>query len=352
MTSRERIRRALVGELPDRVPLTETSIWPDTLARWHREGLPEGVEPAQWLGLDRLRICVLDCSLRLPVEQREESANTYLVRDANGVLSRRFKDRYVPPQPLDYLIKTPDDWVRVRDRLSPDAKRVPPNYAVLAASMRKDDVWFAIKPREPMWWILITMGFERALEMMLDYPDVIEEMVACQTRLNLVLLDAACQLVRPDAMWHFADLCYKNGLLFSPRLYRELVLPHVKRITAACWDRGVIPMFHCDGKVGELAPLVIEAGYACLQPLEARAGNDVRQLKPLYGDRLTLFGNISVERLSGSVEEAEEEVQSKVPIAARGGRYIFHSDHSVPPTVPLANYRRAVELAAELGRYD
>ncbi len=352
MTTRQRIRRALVGELPDRVPLTETSIWPETVARWRQEGLPEDADPVDWLGLDRIHVCVLDCSLRLPREDLAEDEETRTIRDADGVTTRQFKHRYAVPQALDHLIKTPDDWLRLRDRLTVTAQRIPPDYPELVARSVHEDFWLAIKPREPLWWVLMTMGFEGGLAMLMDHPDVVEEMVATQTRLNLGLLDLAVKLARPDALWHFADLCYKNGMLFSPALYRDLVLPHVKTITAACWERGIIPMYHCDGRVGELLPLLVEAGYACIQPLEARAGNDVRELKPLYGRRITLFGNISVERLSGTPDEAEDEVRAKLSAAVPGGRYIFHSDHSLPPTVSLAGYQRALAIAREIGRYE
>lgn len=352
LSTRERMRRALVGELPDRIPLCEISIWPETIARWRQEGLPEDSDAISWLGMDRIHICGLDCSLRLPTEVLEETEDKRIVRDADGVTIIQFKNRTAAPRRVDYLIRTPDDWLKYRGRLEATAERVPQGYGEIVERSRREDFWLVVSPREPVWWVLMTMGFEGALEMMMDRPDVVEEMVRYVTDVNLALLDMVVEIGKPDALWHFADLCYKNGMLFSPRLFREIVLPHLKRVTEACWARGIVPMYHCDGCVEEFVPLLIEAGYSCVQPLEARAGNDVRRLKPLYGERITLFGNISVERLSGSVEEAEAEVEAKVRAAAPGGRYIFHSDHSVPPTVPLANYRRAVEAARRIGRYE
>jgi hypothetical protein len=37
--------------------------------------------------------------------------------------------------------------------------------------------------------------------------------------------------------------------------------------------------------------------------------------------------------------------------AAPYHRYLFHSDHSIPPGVSLANYAFAVELAKKYGSY-
>lgn len=42
---------------------------------------------------------------------------------------------------------------------------------------------------------------------------------------------------------------------------------------------------------------------------------------------------------NGTKDEIREEVTSKVNAAKQGGGYMYHIDHSVPPTVSLENYR-------------
>lgn len=88
-----------------------------------------------------------------------------------------------------------------------------------------------------------------------------------------------------------------------------------------------------------------------LQPLEARAGLDVRQLKSEYGNELCFMGNIDADKLGGRPEEIEAEVRSKVPVARRNGGYIYHSDHSVPSTVSLEQYRFLLDCLARYGTY-
>ena len=43
MNPRDRIRTALERRPPDHLPMWETTIWPQTLERWHTEGLPADV---------------------------------------------------------------------------------------------------------------------------------------------------------------------------------------------------------------------------------------------------------------------------------------------------------------------
>jgi len=154
-----------------------------------------------------------------------------------------------------------------------------------------------------------------------------------------------------DGAWLNGDLCYGKGMLFSPGVYRALLLPYHKKLCAYFSARQLPVITHCCGDVRRLIPLYIEAGFKALHPLEARAGNDVRELKALYGNQLVFIGNISTDVLSESKDAIKNEIETKLLVAKRGGGYIFHSDHSIPPTVSLENYRYALELAEKFGQY-
>lgn len=99
-----------------------------------------------------------------------------------------------------------------------------------------------------------------------------------------------------------------------------------------------------------LIPDLIEVGVTALNPLEAKAGMGIRELKEKYYDKLAFIGNIDVRKLSGTLKDVKEEFMSKVPIAAEGG-YVLHSDHSILPSVPLENYRYLLKLNEKFGRY-
>ena len=96
-----------------------------------------------------------------------------------------------------------------------------------------------------------------------------------------------------------------------------------------------------------MIPHFIDAGFAGLHPLEAKAGLDIKQLKPLYGEQLVFYGNIDVTKLTGSKDAIEEEVLGKLHIAKENGGYIYHSDHSVPHDVSFENYAYLIELLRE-----
>lgn len=90
-------------------------------------------------------------------------------------------------------------------------------------------------------------------------------------------------------------------------------------------------LLHCDGDVRKFIALLIEAGFDAIQPLEARCGNDVRELKMIHGNDIVFFGNISADVIAnGADDDVEEEVRTNVLAAKQGGGYIYHS---VPPTI-------------------
>jgi uroporphyrinogen decarboxylase len=136
-------------------------------------------------------------------------------------------------------------------------------------------------------------------------------------------------------------------------MYKELIWPHDKRVCSFFAARNMPVILHTCGRVTALIPQLIEAGYACLQPLEVKAGMDLVALKKEYGQDLAFMGGIDVRAMSDSDPRAiEHEIATKIPAAMRGGGYIYHSDHSVPDTVSLERYRYVMELVRRHGLYE
>jgi hypothetical protein len=95
LDSRERVRRVLAGESPDRIPVYD-AYWETTLARWHQEGLATDVPPQEALGCDIVMLGG-DDTLRLPERVLEEDSHASdgyrLYWDHNGALRRDLHGR-------------------------------------------------------------------------------------------------------------------------------------------------------------------------------------------------------------------------------------------------------------------
>ena len=54
---------------------------------------------------------------------------------------------------------------------------------------------------------------------------------------------------------------------------------------------------------------------------------------------------------SGKKDQIIEEINRVVPQLKQGGGYIFSSDHSIPDSVSLENFRAIVDAAKRAGSY-
>lgn len=352
LTSKSLICDTIARRETDRIPLVELAYWPETISRWEGEGLPPGTDPREFFGLDRIFIYYPDDSPRLREKVVEEDEETIVVTDNYGRTVKKWKHSTATPVSLGYGVEDIADidaYVRRYDSLdiqSADEKQVE-EYKLCAE--RGD--FTAISPLEPAWFIIEhLLGFEQGLMAFMDYPDEVAAVMRRLMDYSLAHIEWLIETkgIRFDALWFFSDLCFKNGMLLSPRIYRELVMPIHKQYKRFCDEHGMFLMLHCDGDVRSFIPLIIESGFDVIQPLEARAGNDVRELEALYGESITFFGNINADVIAnGTKDEIREEVASKVNTAKQGGGYMYHIDHSVPPTVSFENYRLLMSTLKE-----
>ena len=353
MDSRERVTHVLTGRTPDRVPMDDT-YWQTTMERWWREGLPQDASPRDLLGTNEIVRIAGDDAMRFPERVLEESATMRTYWDTNGALR---KDLHLPEgwtsQWLDFTIKVREDWDRERWRMAYNDERIPETALETYGRARAEGKFVCYSSHacfHPTW---MRIGMEHMFMTMLDDPDFIYSMNAAHAQLVIDIYEGIKRIgIAFDGAFMADDLGYRASPLISPALYRKLVLPHHRRLCEHFAADGLRTILHSDGNIEPLIPHFLDAGFAGLHPLEVKAGLDVRNLKPRFGDRLVFFGNIDVRTLAGTREEIEEEIASKLPIAKENGGYIYHSDHSVPNDVSLENYRFALEMVRKYGSYD
>lgn len=368
LSHRERIRTLLSFKEPDRIGMSD-AFWTDTLIRWYKEGLPADADLGEYFGFDFDHLS-MDTSLRLPERLLGETDEYTIREDKHGFVAKQWKNRSGALGYLEHSVKTRQDWQRLKYRLTIDfggTSRIHhvsyfDPFVEYPSWRESADYYRNLRRRER--YILLTVygpleatwrmhGFEATLMDMKADPNFIASMA--QTHVDLVIetLDRAREHgIQPDGLFLVEDMGMKTGLQFSPRVYEQVLFPQHRRLGEYLHAHGIAYFVHTDGDVRVLIPRLIEAGVQVLQPLEARAGMDVRELKQEYGQDLAFMGNINADKMSASRTELEEEVRTKVELAKRDGGYIYHSDHSVPANVSFANYQYLMELLQTHGSYS
>jgi uroporphyrinogen decarboxylase len=197
------------------------------------------------------------------------------------------------------------------------------------------------------------LGHENICLAALDDPTWLREVFDTETEMVIRILDHyEANGIEFDGGWIYGDIAFNHGPFISPAHYRDIVKPGHARIVDWFKHRGKPVIYHTDGDFRPLIPDFLDLGIDCFQPLEAKANMDVRQLKREIGDRVTFMGNIDIMVLiTNDPDLVEAEVAAKIPLAMKGGGYIYHSDHSIPPGVTWATYQHLMRLVDRYGSY-
>ena len=128
MTTHERVRRMYERREADRIPVTGFPItdppWGDTVARWHREGMPREVSYIDFFDLDRVGVISADTSPRYPKRVVEESEEWVISTIEWGATIRQWKYRGGTPEFLDFRVKDPESWVEAKGRMRAERSRM------------------------------------------------------------------------------------------------------------------------------------------------------------------------------------------------------------------------------------
>jgi len=351
MTMHERMTRIYAHQEADRAPVVD-SPWASTLARWRREGLPEGVEWSDYLGADRIRMIGADNSPRYPVEVLEETAEYRIHTTKWGETRRDWTDHGGTPQHLDFRIKDPDSWAKAKERMQPDRNRV--DWARLEREYkgwRENGDWVSAS-----FWFGFEVTFSHTVGVplfvaMVEQPEWVVDIVETMLDLSIAMFDMVWEAgYYFDQVNWWNDLGFKGTQFMSLQMYRDLFKPADRRAAEWARRRGLKVYYHSCGNINPFVPELIDVGVDMLNPMEVKAGMDPLALKTQYGDRLAFHGGLNAT-LYDPPERMWAEMERVIPVMKEKGGYMIGTDHSIPDSVGLEQYRQFVARAKELGRY-
>jgi uroporphyrinogen decarboxylase len=365
----ERMAKALRHEEPDRVPLSDF-FWGSFLERWRADlGLPADTDIYKYYDLDWIStIPNMDPHIR-PFETVEETADHVIVRTGFEALIRK---QFADPMPAflgfatDTLEKMAafgfdDPWDERRYFRGGDNQiagvgdgfaRNSPAWIDSVRSLHPDfAVYGSVCEAQEMLWRII--GPENGLLWLALHPIETGRFIERVGEFALGLARAQIQAAdgRLDGLVIWGDVAYVKDLLFSPEIWRRHFKPVVKAIVDECHAHGLPVIYHGCGNVRRIFEDFIEIGIDAYNPLEFKAGLDAVELRRRYGHRIAFCGNMDVLTWAHAPsDELRRAVLTKLN-AAKGGGFIFQSDHSVPSNVSGQRYDEVVRLVREYGRY-
>ena len=361
MTHRERWLAVLRHEPVDRVPDLEFGAWQQTIDRWHEEGMPEEAGGI-WEGINRyFHTDDLEYgpgpgvnAYLLPgfeFKVLEEKGDHVVVQEGDGAVAEMIRPELGAsiPHYLRHALETRADWEKIRDeRLDPGSPgRVPDNLEELCRKSLEADYPVFFGCGSVYGWLRNWMGVENLSLAIGEDPEWVNEMMTYLTDLKMKLFERVAGKCRIDVGTWWEDMCFNKGPLVSPRWFRKYMVPQYKRVTEFL-RRECGCEFHmldCDGNIHQLVAPWLEGGINVMFPVEAAHTNG-HEIKGLFGRQIALRGYFNKLALIAGKEAIDREFERLRPLL-RGGGFIPHTDHLVPPDVSWENYNYYREKKCE-----
>ncbi len=364
-----RMNAALRHQEPDRVPISDF-FWGGFVKRWRAElGLPDDASPYYHYDLDWIvTVPNMDPWVR-PFETLQETPEEVVVKTGFGaVMHKRFE--FPMPEMRSWETDTFEKLERVefddpRDRRRFFAAGDNQIAGVGDGFQRDSPPWIetvrSLRPDFPVYGSMIEasecltrlIGQENSMLWMAEYPQrmgaVIHRIGEFYLEMARAEIDAGAGLLDGFVIW--GDVAYKKSTFMSPAYWREYFKPWVARMVELAHAHGLPVIYHGCGNVQAIFPDYIEVGLDAFNPLEVKAGMDAVDLRRRYGHRMSFCGNSDIQVWeSGDRDAIRGEVLRKLN-AAKGGGFIFQSDHSVSSSVSGRTYDYIVQLVRQYGTY-
>jgi hypothetical protein len=357
MLQRERFVKCLKFEKTDRIPLMEMGVWPETLERWHHEGLPWWVgnlfQLENYLGLDKSYNCdwvhINDGFFPSPKQAIIEETDTYkVIRDETGFTRKQGKHNASIPQYIRFPVENIKDYERLSLLLAPDD--VCRYDELFDSDMENRSERGEIRgfsftglygfPRE-------LMGVENWSIALHEQPELVKKILDDRLEMAVKLYRRVLATGKIDMIQIWEDMAYNHGPLLSPAMIRLYMLDGYKEIVSTFKQSRVpLVLMDCDGYVEPLLSIIEEAGIDGIYPCERAAGSDPVEIRKKHPG-IALLGGVDKRAVAQGRSAILEQMRYLQPVIRDGG-YIPFIDHFIPPDISYRDFLYYIELRREM----
>jgi uroporphyrinogen decarboxylase len=365
MMTRKWVNALLHYESVDQLPVMHFGFWPQTLEKWIQEGhiteaeydplrglgqsARDGTEAelriAQKLGFDDNVMVYIGqktswyhSPLYPPFEQkivRQLDDNHFVKIDCDGVFVEDRQGAQSIAAEIDHSAKNRESWEKnyaprltwKSERLDMDAigklietnetrtRRVGLHCGSLIGKLRN-------------YWGLVSLSY-----LQIDDPELFDECIHDMAEICFLIAKKHLETgVKVDFAHFWEDICFNNGPLINPKMFREKIGPHYRRITDECAKYGIdIVSVDCDGFIEDLVPVWLDNGINTMFPIEYGTWEySFKTLREKFGRELRGIGNVNKKVFSMDKKAVDCEVDRVKRLVDLGG-FVPCPDHRIAP---------------------
>jgi uroporphyrinogen decarboxylase len=187
-------------------------------------------------------------------------------------------------------------------------------------------------------------GFDALLMDLVDQPALAEELLDRITEIQVALARRFVAL-GVDGGYFGDDYGAQRGLLFSPRIWRQMIKPRLARMFRVFVDAGLPVLLHSDGDIWPVLPDLVDIGLTCLNPVQPEVLEHSRLYRE-FGKHLSFYGGISTQEVLPKVLPAEVEAATRACIcslAPDATGLILGPSHRMQSDIPPENVAAMLE---------
>ena len=346
MSKRERVRKAIQHQQPDKVPWTMDLTSPvlvDLAAHYDKPRLADPAFFDEWVGNHFKGIKPRG---KGQFHGLEEEVKPGLWRDGWGVIwdTRGLYGEGEWGRPVNCVLPKPT--------LATYAFPEPPgveDFAHYSQFAQDNREYFLVGLEGHLFEVAWALrGMENLLTDMIWNPEFVDDLLEGITEYHLPLID---QSVKYDIDgFYFGDDwgSQEMGLIMGPKHWRRYIKPRMGRMFARIKEASKFVHLHSDGDVSAIFEDLIEIGLDVYNPFQPEI-MDVYEMKKRYGDRLCFHGGIGIQKLLpfGTPQQVKAETQRLIRAVGAGGGYILAPSHSVLADTPVENVIALIEAVWE-----
>lgn len=363
MNLRENTMSILNYQKYDRMPVVHFGYWRELLDKWYKEGHITEEEArgygdgnqmdrsiAAKLGFDFCWTCQAGSNSGLmpgfpyaELEVREDGLIKY--QNGNGLIEEKRSGAGSIPATVGTLLTGREAWEKLYkpklqtsearygnpERLN-NVKNHLDSLTDCPAGLHVGSLYGAI--RDMLGVEGISYLYSDDEELYVEIIDTVGNL--CFDNLKHIL-DAG---VKPDFLHYWEDICFKNGPLVNPDVFKKYVAPHYKKINDYAREKGVnFASLDCDGCIDKLVPIWLENGVNIMFPIEVGTWKaSIAPWREQYGKELRGVGGMNKNILSLDFKAVDAEIERLRPLVDLGG-FIPCPDHRLPPDAKWDNAR-------------
>ncbi len=241
---------------------------------------------------------------------------------------------------VEPLIKTPGD-VEAFAFLWP-----PPDDAALAAARAANDAKLACARAHGLAvqgyaghglaTLMFVMGAEHLVMFAMDHPEAFRQLAEIDSRANLARIRLAAQ-AGADFVKRFGG--YEQTNFFSPAIFRDIVMPLLRREVAAAHEAGLLIYYRVVTGMEPLLADIASVGFDCIEGGEPRLSRCTLEMwHDAFAGKAASWTGISTPQLLGGndPEAVRREVRRCLEVFGRRG-FILGVTNSIRNHFPWEN---------------